>query len=130
MAGGYRDGEKRYCSLQCYTASPLGTFCPACLACTSAQSPGGTFTFNSIGTTLWSAKDRCPTCHSVVQTKNFGVLFLPLIPLGKFRMIYVGPKRFLGRKVTSDLVPNLAPRRDPVASSTQTPSGPEPLQPR
>ena len=98
MAGGYRAGADRFCSLPCYTHSPTG-FCKACLASTSNDAPGGTFTFNSIGTKLFFANDRCPECHSIVQRKAICALFIPLIPLGTYRVIYVGPSRYVGRKV-------------------------------
>jgi endogenous inhibitor of DNA gyrase (YacG/DUF329 family) len=98
MVGGYKAGAERFCSLQCYTYSPSGTFCKACLDSTSLQSPGGTFTFNTIGTRLFFSRERCPSCHSIVQRKAFCALFVPLIPLGTYRVIYTGPSQYIGRR--------------------------------
>src|ERR1700730_5024724 len=101
MIGGYTLGTERFCSLQCYTSSPAGTFCKACLDATSAQSPGGTFTLNTIGTRLFFARERCPSCHSIVQRKAFCVLFIPILPLGTYRVIYTGPTHYVGRRLVS-----------------------------
>ena len=101
MMGGYKVGTDRFCSLQCFTHSPTGTFCQACLDSTSPQSPGGTYTFNTVGTRIFFSRDRCPSCHSIVQRKAFCALFVPLIPLGSYRVIYTGPTQYIGRRVTS-----------------------------
>jgi len=113
MMGGYRAGSDRFCSLPCYTASPVGGFCKSCLASTSDASPGGTFTFNTFGTRLFFARDRCPECHSIVQRKAVCLLFAPLIPLGSYRVIYVNAKQYVGRRVVSHPVSqpvNIEPR--------------------
>ena len=102
MWGGYKSGEGAYCSLACYTASSLGDFCPECLAATTSDSPGGTFTFNSVGTRLFFSRDRCPKCHSIVQRKAVCALYIPLIPLAKYRVLYFGGNRYVGRKLRSD----------------------------
>ena len=101
MVGGYKSGSDRYCSLPCFTASPVAGFCKACLAATSDKAPGGTYTFNTVGTRLFFAADRCPECHSIVQKKAVCALFIPLIPLGKYRVIYVDSKRYIGRRVVA-----------------------------
>jgi hypothetical protein len=99
IVGGYRSGEDRYCSLPCFTASPLGNFCPECVDATTPDSPGGTFTFNTVGTRLFFADDRCPKCHSIVQRKAVCAFFLPVIPLSRYRVIYVSGGRYLGRRL-------------------------------
>jgi hypothetical protein len=97
MFRGYRSGGDRYCSLPCFTASSVGNFCPECLEATTPDSPGNTVTVNTIGSRLYFADDRCPKCHSVVQRKAFCVLWIPIIPLSRYRVIYSSTKRYVGR---------------------------------
>lgn len=99
IVGGYRDGEERFCSLVCFTASPTGGFCEACMLATTSESPGGTFTFNTFGTTMAFARDRCRTCHSVVQAKAICAFLIPLIPLSRYRVFYVAYNRYVGRRL-------------------------------
>jgi len=101
MFGGFKADNEHYCSLECYAHSPTQGFCQACLDTTSADSPGSTFTFNAVGTRMFFARDRCRQCHSIVQRKAFCVLFLPVVPLGKYRVIYTAPRQYIGRKVTT-----------------------------
>jgi hypothetical protein len=84
-------------------------FCPTCLERTSPKSSGGTFTFNGIGTILYGRKDPCATCGSVVKTLWLCVLFVPLVPLGKYRVIQLGGRRFLSRRMLRESVPPLPP---------------------
>ncbi len=118
MVGGYKSGEERFCSLSCYTSSPTGTFCGACMAATTNDTPGGTFTFNSVGTRLCFVRNRCPECHSIVQRKFFVALYIPLIPMGSYRVIYTAPRRYLGRRLRRGAVPAAVPepRATPQAS--------------
>jgi hypothetical protein len=99
MIGGYRSGNEQYCSLPCYTASPLGGFCQDCLDATTADTPGGSFTFNTFGVRLYFAGKRCPKCHSIVQRKAVCAFYIPIIPMARYRVIYVGGNRYLGRKL-------------------------------
>jgi hypothetical protein len=102
MMGGYRAGDDRYCSLPCYTASPQGNFCEDCMDATTADSPGSTFMVNTVGTRMCFSRDRCPKCHSIVQRKAIVALYIPLIPLAKYRVIYVRGGRYVGRRLRSD----------------------------
>jgi hypothetical protein len=99
MAGGFRDGEASFCSLYCYTQSPVPGFCEQCLSETTDVSPGGTFTFDMIGTGMFGAADRCRNCHSVIQGKWIQILF-PVWRLAKYRVRYVGPKNYVGRRLS------------------------------
>ena len=91
----FKDGDQRYCSLECLTTNETGYFCEKCIAETTNQSPGNTVLVNyTIGTYLVGSSNRCPICHSVIQTKKF-----MLIPSGRYRMLYVGPNRYVGRKL-------------------------------
>ncbi len=85
------------------------SFCTTCLERTSPRSSGGTFTFNGIGSTLYGSKDPCATCGSVIRTLWLCVLFVPLVPLGKYRVIQLGGRRFLSRRLLGESVPPLPP---------------------
>src|SRR5258706_4080157 len=121
--GGYKAGADRFCSLPCFTASPLNGFCADCAKATTDESPGGTFTFNTFGTRLSFVRDRCPECHSIVQTKAICGFFIPLIPLGRYRVIYVSGSRYVGRRLRRGASP--VPARSGQASG-----GPTEIQPR
>ncbi len=86
-------------------------FCVTCRAQTTDESPGGTFTFNYVGTRLIGFRDICPYCGSVVQRKWF-CFVLPLVPLAKYRVLYLEEggsyRRYVGRKL-----------RDPPDSTPQ-----------
>jgi hypothetical protein len=78
-------------------------FCAKCHDETTDESPGDTRTVNFIlGTRLIGHDDRCPTCGSVLQTK-WWQFFLPLIPVGKYRVIYIERallrNRYIGRRL-------------------------------
>ena len=105
LFGGLRQEPEAFCNerclerLQSVIAHP--NFCGACLATTGPQSSGGTFTLNGIGTKLYGSKHRCLTCGSVIQRLWVCFLYIPIIPLSKFRVKYLRPTRFMSRKVLS-----------------------------
>jgi hypothetical protein len=96
---GRRDQNGIFCSAQCqvYYASP--GFCKSCDATTTPESAGSTVTFNGVGTKIYGSKNPCSQCGSVVQTKFFVVIFIPLIPLGKYRVKWATPSRYISRKL-------------------------------
>jgi len=64
-------------------------FCASCRSRTTDESLGDTRTVNFVlGTRLIGHDDRCPACGSVLQTKWLQII-LPLIPLGRYRVIYL-----------------------------------------
>ena len=78
-------------------------FCEECRSKTSDESPGNTTTVNFLlGTRLIGYENRCPACGSVEQTLWLQIV-LPLIPLGKYRVIYLDKdlfsSRYVGRKL-------------------------------
>jgi hypothetical protein len=89
------------CSAECrdFTAHP--GFCAQCTAISTEKSSGGTWVVNGIGTRLYGSKDRCPTCGAVSQTHWITFLYLPVIPLGKYRVKKVSPSSFLSRKLAA-----------------------------
>ena len=56
-------------------------------------------TFNTIGCTLYGSSDYDPETKSYATTHYFVALMLPLLPLGRYRVINVGGNtyRFLGK---------------------------------
>src|SRR6185436_3254734 len=95
MFGGYSHGEERFCSLVCYTYSPIRDFCLKCVEETTDESPGNT---TNPGMRLVDAKDRCPDCHAIVQRKLlFGLVFW-WTPT-RYRVLYVGHKTYVGRRI-------------------------------
>jgi lipopolysaccharide-induced tumor necrosis factor-alpha factor len=98
MLTGRRDELGAFCSWQCQNYFRHREFCPQCLAETSGESAGGTSTINAVGTKLFGFGDPCPQCGSLVQTKCF-CFFFPLIPLGRYRVLYATPTQYFSRKL-------------------------------
>ena len=59
-------------------------------------------TLNRIGTRLYGGGSRCPVCDSIVQNKFFCLFFIPVIPLGQYRVRYVSPNRYLSRRLIAE----------------------------
>jgi len=57
------------------------------------------FTFNGIGLTLYGNSDYDPETRSYATTHYFVVLFVPIFPIGRYRVIDMGGRRyrFLGK---------------------------------
>jgi|SRR6266567_2779584 len=88
-----------------FPAEKVGSdgFCAACRSQTADESPGDTCTVNFVlGTRLIGHDDQCPACGSVLQTKWLQII-LPLIPLGRYRVIYLErgllSGHYVGRRV-------------------------------
>jgi hypothetical protein len=77
----------------------LDGFCASCRSQTTDESPGNTGTVNFIfGTRLIGHDDQWPTCGSWLQTLWLQVL-LPVVPLGRYRIIYLDRHLYSGRYV-------------------------------
>jgi hypothetical protein len=97
LFGGVRTSDGAFCSQSCARglAALLRGFCDACRSQTTDESTGNLTQINGIGTTLsLFDRDKCATCGSIVKTKWFCLVF-PLIPLGKYRVLYTQDKRSL-----------------------------------
>ncbi len=94
-----RAGGGTFCSKQCRDYYQHPDYCRACMAGTTQESAGGTTTVNGVGTKLYGSKSPCPQCGSIIQTKFFCFLLIPVIPLGKYRVKWVSPRRYLSRKL-------------------------------
>ena len=70
--------------------------------CTESSTPtsaGDNVTVNGIGATFYGARDACKTCGSTTSSQWICVLFIPIFPLGRYRVKYVTPNRYLSRKL-------------------------------
>lgn len=76
-------------------------FCSSCVA-TTADDSAGSITVNGIGNILYGSGDLCETCGSVVKTQWLCFLFIPIFPLGTFRIKYVAPERYISRRVRNE----------------------------
>lgn len=90
-----------FCSGECRDNAVHPGFCAACVAMSSEKSSGGTYAINGIGTRLHGSKDRCSACYAVTQTHWITFLYLPVIPLGRYRVKKVTPVNFISRKMAA-----------------------------
>jgi len=99
VLSGHRNEQGVFCSRECQSFFAYPAFCPACAEATTDTSSGSTYTLNGIGTKLYGRAEPCSICGSVRQTLWFCFIFVPLIPLGKYRVKYMSPGRFASRKI-------------------------------
>ena len=114
---GKRDENGVFCSKICQNFYRYPGFCKACDAATTPEGAGSTVTVNGIGTHLYGAKNPCVECGSTIQTRFFVVLYIPLIPLGRYRTKWSTPSHYISRKV----IKNAAAKKvsdDPQVYST------------
>ena len=88
-----------FCSTVCQLFYRNPGFCKSCDASTTPESAGSTHTVNGIGTKIYGSKSPCQQCGSSIQTKFFCVIYIPLIPLGKYRLKWATPSRYISRKL-------------------------------
>jgi hypothetical protein len=84
-------------------------FCNACIDASTPVSSGHNITLNGIGGMFYGERDCCPTCGSVVQSQWFCIFFIPVFRVGRYRVKYVAPNRYLSRELPSTRKRN--PRR-------------------
>ena len=73
-------------------------FCYRCWSETTDESPGLMVTFDLVGTRLLGRDEGCVECGSVVQSKWFCVI-VPIVRLGRYRVIRLERRGYVGRKV-------------------------------
>ena len=98
----FRDKLGRtYCSAVCRKWMGEGPrqFCQRCLFESGPESSGNLQRINGIGTTFVGSSDECGECASVVRRVWFTVLYLPLIPLRKYRVLQISPQQFFSRRL-------------------------------
>jgi endogenous inhibitor of DNA gyrase (YacG/DUF329 family) len=100
ILGGESEGDLRFCSTVCHHYYRHPKFCDSCIAQTTDERIGGTFTVNLLfGTRLVGLGEHCPTCYSIVK-RNWFWFLIPLFPVSaKYRVLYQTPRRYLSRKL-------------------------------
>jgi hypothetical protein len=101
VLGSGKDGELRFCCVQCRQFHSYPGYCEQCRAETTQEAVSGTFSLNVVfGTHLMAwGNQPCPRCHSTVRRKWF-FFILPLIPVSaKYRILYQTRTRFFSRKL-------------------------------
>jgi len=99
ISAAVKDGDLKFCSKKCHEHYKIPDFCDDCISSTTDKSSGNLYRLNGIGTTLIGFMDECPKCKSILKTYWFTFLFIPLIPLAKYRLKYVTKDSFITRKV-------------------------------
>ena len=64
-----------------------GVFCGDCIKESEPGSPGNMYSMNGLGMALYGSARECPNCGSTVRSKWIILYFLPLIPVGTYRII-------------------------------------------
>jgi hypothetical protein len=95
-----RDENGAFCSESCRSFYKNPGFCSSCVEATTPESAGNLIQVNGCGRGFYGSRDRCPTCGSVVRTKCFCILLIPLIPLERYRVLHIGSTRYLSRRLT------------------------------
>ncbi len=97
----HRDAKGRiFCSDTCLQwANAPYYFCQACIAATTDASAGNLTQVNGIGEMFIGSGDPCPTCRSVVRRVWLGFVFVPVIPLRRYRVIRNSPRTYYSRRL-------------------------------
>lgn len=74
-------------------------FCDACIAATIPVRAGHSITVNGIGTTFYGSREACSTCGSAVRSRWLCIFFIPIARLGRYRVKYISPSRYLSREI-------------------------------
>jgi hypothetical protein len=88
-----------FCSSACRQHHKTPDFCEACLEQTHEVGAGNTCRVNGVGTALYGRGTPCPRCGSVIQQLFWCLLFIPIIPLGRFRVKYCAPGKYISRRL-------------------------------
>lgn len=81
------------------TAPTPQHLCGLCVATTDDTPAPGTYRINGIGTAWLGSQTPCPLCGSRIRSLWFTVLWIPLIPLGKYRLLQRTALAYVGRKL-------------------------------
>ena len=101
LLGGGKEGEKRFCSDRCKQWHSHPGFCQQCVAETTEEGVGGTFTINVLfGTRLMAwGSELCPRCHSRAMRKWLWII-IPVVPVsGRYRVLYQTQRVYISRKM-------------------------------
>ena len=91
-----RDQKGRvFCSEECLAwFNGPRQFFVKCVAETTAESSGGMFRINGIGNTFLGYSSKCATCGSVVRREMITLLFVPIFPRQRYRVLYSTPTTY------------------------------------
>lgn len=98
----FRDNLGRtYCSAVCMKWLGEGPrqFCKRCTFETLTESSGNLQRINGIGTSFVGQADPCAECASVVRRVWVTILFVPVFPLRKYRVLQISPQQFFSRRL-------------------------------
>ena len=96
---GHKDEGGIFCSRICHDYYKHPGLCEVCLSQTVEIRFGGTATVNTVGTAYYGRSDKCAHCGSVIRRQFVCILFIPVVPLGRFRVKYFSPGRFFSRRI-------------------------------
>jgi hypothetical protein len=96
---GKKEGDLQFCNQTCMEFFAAPNFCQNCVDETTPESPRGTYVINGVGTRIYGNRSKCPNCFSVIKKKWFCIVYIPVIPLGTYRIKPVTVTRYLGRKL-------------------------------
>lgn len=99
LAGGRRDRNGIFCSATCQSYYRQPYFCRDCLLETSPKDAGSCSSLNGCGTMLYGSGSRCEVCNSIIQTKFITLIYIPVFPLGKYRILWSTNSSYLSRKL-------------------------------
>ena len=102
VAGAVRASNGVFCSANCQRFDAHPGFCQSCLEATSSNYVGKMSTVNGCGTRFYGSADHCETCNSTIRTRYLTILWIPIIPLGRYRVLQVGPVHLLLRECKED----------------------------
>lgn len=120
LFGGRTLNGAAYCSKECLEFASAPAFCATCQSETQDVSTGNLLSVNLIGEAFLGSGRKCPTCHSV-EKYMFFIMVFPVLPLGKWKLKYVAPGRFITRKVKNTRFPDAARRHLPKGKGRISP---------
>jgi hypothetical protein len=62
------------------------------------MTPGNTGTTNGTGTAFWQFGPACSACFAIPMRRYYTFFFVPAIPLLRYRILWLGPDRYIGRE--------------------------------
>jgi len=81
-------------------------FCPQCTAETVEAGAREYYTIIGIGTILFGRSGKCPRCGSFIRRLFWCVLFIPILPLARFRFIRCRDGSYISRRLGTSYRPS------------------------
>jgi hypothetical protein len=96
-------------------------FCPACTAETADQGAGRMFRMNGCGLGFYGWRDYCRDCGSSIRSHCISLLWVPVIPVGRYRVIYTSKDLVMGSQYFSRKVIGARPSTMPATVMAPAP---------